>query len=190
MPSDRVRVCAIFDGSPAYYQREQEQKRNGRWVAWPLFVHNPREAVSMTETFARHFVTQLQGKGIRGLWLEDCRTNRRIEIESAPPQQIVEDNRSTCTATLDDQYSPDAQWFFVHPINRPDGAGQWFLRCTPPGFPTAQIIYTRHPLDCLQRAKDLNLLQYGERAPAPEPQQPAPAAQSSNTWRRRPGDAR
>ena len=190
MPAERVRVCLILQGAPHYYQRETEQKRGGRWVALPYFVNNPREAVSMTEAFARHFVVKLQGMGLKNLWLEDCRDGRRIEVESEAPQQVVEDNRSTATATLDDQYSPDARWYIVKPVNRPNGGAMWVLKCVVPGASDPQLFFEKHPLDCLQRAQDLNFLQYGERAPAPEP--PAAPVQNSNNGapRMRPGSFR
>jgi hypothetical protein len=186
MATERCRVCAIFNGSPHYYQRDTEQKRNGNWVAIPFFVPDPKQAAPMSEAFARHFVVKLQGTGIKGLWLEDCRDGRRIEVAGEAPQQVVEDIRTTATATLDDQYSPDARWFVVKPVNRPNGGAMWVLKCLVPGASDPQLIFEKHPLDCLQRAQDLNFLQYGERAPAPEP--PAAPIQTAPTWRRRPGD--
>jgi len=111
MPADRCRVGALFSGVPHFYQRDTEQKRNGNWVAIPFFVPDPKQAVSMSEVMARHFITKLQGLGMKNLWLEDCRDGRRIEIESPAQPQSGVDNRTTAAATLDDANSPDASGF-------------------------------------------------------------------------------
>jgi hypothetical protein len=187
MPAERCRVCLILQGAPHYYQRETEQKREGRWVALPYFVNNPREAVSMSESFARAFVVKLQGLGLKGLWLEDCRDGRRIEVESPSQPQSGVDNRTTATATLDDEHSPDASWYVVKPTNTPYGP-KWFLRIDVPGFAEPQVIYEDDPLAVLRRAVDMGILKYAVKHELPKPQ--PVVQQTAPTWRRRPGDMR
>jgi hypothetical protein len=113
-------------------------------------------------------------------------------VAAESQQQSVEDSRRAVIATLDDDgviASNQARWYIVSPINRPDGAGQWFIRCTPPGFPNAQIIYGKDPIGCLQRAADIDLLRFAELAPPQEQRQQA-QVQNSSGYRRRPGDTR
>jgi hypothetical protein len=185
MPAERCRVCIMLYGVPQFYQREQEQKRNGRWVAVPFFVVNPKEAVSMSEAMARHFVEKLQGLGVKGLWLEDCRDGRRIEVESQAQPQSGVDNRTEATATLDDQHSSDARWYIVKPTNTPNGP-KWFLRIDVPGIAEPQTIYADDPLAVLRRAVDMNFLQFAEKYEPPQPA--APVAPTTSGPRRRPGD--
>ena len=185
MPAERVRVCTILQGAPHYYQRETEQKRDGRWVALPYFVTSPREAVSMSEAFARAFVVKLQGMGLKNLWLEDCRDGRRIEVENQAQPQSGVDNRTTATATLDDANSPDARWYTIRPTNTPNGP-KWFLRIDVPGLAEPQVIYEDDPLAVLRRAVAMNFLQYAVKYEQPQPQ--AAPQSTAPTWRRRPGD--
>jgi hypothetical protein len=183
MPADRTRVCVIYSGVPQFYVRDTEQKRDGRWVAVPLFDPNLAQAAVFSEPAAKMFVARLRSLGVENLWIEDCKDGRRIELASESSQS-GDDTRSAVRATLDDEPN-EAHWYKVHPIDRPDGAGQWFIKCTPPGFANAQIIYAKDPVSCLQRAADINLLQYAEPAEPPEPDKPA-APKPTN--RRRPGD--
>jgi hypothetical protein len=187
MSTERCRVGALFSGVPHYYQRDTEQKRNGRWVAVPFFVDNPKLAAPMSEAFARHFVVKLQGLGMKNLWLEDCKDGRRIEVENqVPPQSGVDNRPPWATATLDDEHSPDACWYVIRPTNTPNGP-KWFLRIDVPGFPEPQVIYEDDPLAVLRRAVDMNILQYAVKHEQPQPQQPAPQ-NTAPTFRRRPGD--
>jgi hypothetical protein len=190
MATERCRVGVIYSGVPQYYVRETEQKRDGRWVAIPLFDPDVKKATAMSEAVATAFVKKLQGLGVKGLWLEDCRDGRRIEVVSESQPQVVQDNRTAVRVTLDDDDAialNHARWYVVSPINRPDGAGQWFIRCTPPGFANQQIIYGPNPVACLQRAADIDLLRFAELAPQEQPQQ-APVENSNGAPRRRPGD--
>jgi hypothetical protein len=188
MPADRTRVVVMIHGVPQYYQRDREEKRGDKWVAVPFFVVNTNEAATMSEAAAKTFVTKLRSLGVQNAWIEDCKDGRRIEFTSNESQQPqFGDTRTEVRATLDNDQmiaSNEARWYLVSPINRPDGAGQWFIKCTSPGFPNAQIIYGKDPVSCLQRALDMNLLQYAELAPQ-EPPKPAP---KPNNGRRRPGD--
>jgi hypothetical protein len=190
MPAERCRVGVIYSGVPQFYVRDTEQKRDGRWIALPLFDPNTAQAAVMSEAAAKTFVTKLRSLGVQNAWIEDCKDGRRIEFASnESPQSQHGDQRTDVRATLDDDQmiaSNEARWYTVSPINRPDGAGQWFIKCSPPGFPNAQIIYAKDPVSCLQRALDMNLLQYAKLAPSQE--QPKPAASKPNNGRRRPGD--
>jgi hypothetical protein len=186
MPADRCRVGALFSGVPHYYQRDQEQKREGRWVAVPFFIDDPKLAAPMSEAMARHFITKLQGLGMKNLWIEDCRDGRRIEVESPAQPQSGVDNRTTATATLDDANSPDAAWYIVRPTHTPNGA-KWFLRIDVPGFAEPQVIYEDEPLAVLRRAVDMNILRFAVKYEQPQPQ-PAAPVQNTSGWRRRPGD--
>lgn len=192
MPAERCRVGVMLNGTTQYYQRDTEQKRDGKWVALPLFDPDLRKAAVMTEAVAKVFVSRLVTAGVKGLWVEDCKDGRRIDVAAESQPQSGEDNRRPVRATLDDDdmiTSSQARWYIVSPINRPDGAGQWFIRCTPPGFPNAQIIYGKDPISCLQRAADIDLLRFAELAPSQEQPQQA-QVQNSSGYRRRPGDTR
>jgi hypothetical protein len=169
MSAERCRVGVILNGLKQFYVRETEQKREGQWIAIPLFDTDLKQATAMSEAVATAFVKKLQALGVKGMWLEDCRDGRRIEMPSELQQSGV-DHRTTVRATLDDENSLEARWFIVKPVNRPNGGPMWLLKCVVPGIPDPQLIYERDPLSCLQRAQDLNFLQYGERAPAPQPQ--------------------
>jgi hypothetical protein len=179
----------MLNGTAQYYQRDTEQKRDGKWVALPFFDSDLRKAAAMSEAVAKAFVSRLVTSGVKGLWVEDCKDGRRIDVASESQPQSGEDNRRPVRATLDDDdmiASNQARWYIVSPINRPDGAGQWFIRCTPPGFPNAQIIYGKDPISCLSRAADIDLLRFAELAPPQE--QPQPATQNTSGARKRPGD--
>jgi hypothetical protein len=178
----------MLNGVPQYYQRDREEKRNGKFVAVPFFVVDTNQAATMTEGAAKVFLARLQSLGVNSAWIEDSRDGRHIEFSSNESQQPqFGDTRTPVRATLDDDHSPEARWYKLIPVNRPDGGAMWLLKCLVPGVPDPQLIYEKDPLSCLQRAQDLNFLQHGERAPAPEPQQ-APVRNSAGVVRRRPGD--
>jgi hypothetical protein len=189
MSADRTRVGVMIHGEAQYYQRDREEKRGDKWVAVPFFVVNTNEAVTMSEAAAKTFVTKLRSLGVQNAWIEDCKDGRLIEFASnETPQSQHGDQRAEVRATLDNDQmieSNEARWYIVSPIDRPDGAGQWFIKCTPPGFANAQIIYGKDPVSCLQRASDMKLLQYAKLAPSQEQPKPAP---KPNNGRRRPGD--
>jgi hypothetical protein len=174
-------VGVIYSGVPQFYVRETEQKRGEQWVAVPLFDPNVPQAAVFSEAAAKAFVTRLRSMRVDA-WVEDARDGRRIEV-THESQQFSEDNRVPMRASLD-----DINFFAVYPANTMEGK-RWFLRCAVPGRPTQDTIYSETILGALQRAQDLNFLQHGERAPAPEPQ-PASPIRSAPTWRRRTGDLR
>jgi hypothetical protein len=189
MSAERVYVGAVINGQEQFYQRDSEQKgKDGKWYAVPYFVLNRSEGSTMSEAAAKMFVARLRSLKVSTAWIEDAKDGRRIEFATETVQQSGADTRTSLRATLDDEQmieSKTARWYKVHPIDRPDGAGQWFIRCTPPGFPNAQIIRGKDPVSCLQRAADINLLQYAEPAPPPEPDKPVTP---KPIRRRRPGD--
>jgi hypothetical protein len=182
MPADRVYVGAVVNGSDQFFQRDTERKgKNGRWEAVPYFVLNRSEATVMPQAAAEIFVARLRSLKVNSAFIEDARDGRRIDL-AHETQQSSEDNRVPMRASLDDQ-----NYFAVRPANTVEGP-RWFVRCTVPGRPEPDVIYSETILGALQRAMDLNFLQYGERAPAPEPQ--APAVRNSSAYRKRPGDVR
>jgi hypothetical protein len=184
MPAERCFVGAVVNGSEQFYQRDTEVRDGTKYIAKPYFVLDRSEATTMSEAAAKVFVTRLRSLGVNSAWLEDARDGRRIEFASnESPQPQFGDTRKEVRATLDDD---ESKWYKVIPVNRPDGGAMWLLKCLIPGVPDPQLIYAKDPLSCLQRAMDLNFLQHGERAPAPEPQ--APATRNSSVVRRRPGD--
>ncbi|MCU1240579.1 MAG: hypothetical protein JWO71_1305 [Candidatus Acidoferrum typicum] len=187
MPAERCYVGVQLNGAEQFFQRDTEQKgKDGKWHAVPYFVLNRSEAAVMSEEAARLFVARLQSKGVNP-WIVDAKDGRRIEFTSNESLRSQHgDQRTPVRATLDDENSPEARWYKLIPVNRPDGGPMWLLKCLVPGVPDPQLIYEKDPLSCLQRAQDLNFSQYGERAPAPEPQ--APPARNSSVVRRRPGD--
>jgi hypothetical protein len=188
MPAERVYVGAVVNGYDMYYQRETEVRDGTKYVAKPYFVPNRSEAVVMSQAAAEMFVARLRSLKVSTAWIEDAKDGRRIELASnESPQPQFGDTRTAVRATLDEP-SPEERWYRVVPVNRPDGGAMWLLKCLVPGVSDPQLIYGKDPHSCLQRALDLNFLQHGERAPAPEPEAPAP--QTRVGYRRRPGDVR
>lgn len=188
MPADRIRVCVTLNGTTQYYQRDIEVRDDTKYIAKPYFVIDVKQAATMSEPAAKAFVSRLRAMRVDP-WIEDSRDGRRIEFTSNESQQPqFGDTRTEVRATLDEP-SPEERWYKLIPVNRPDGGAMWLLKCLVPGVPDPQLIYEKDPLSCLRRAQDLNFLQYGERAPALEPQ-PAAPVRTAPTWRRRTGDLR
>jgi hypothetical protein len=172
----------LSNGTAQFYQRDSECKgKDGRWEAVPYFV-NRSEAITMSEAAAKMFVARLRSLNVRSAFIEDARDGKRIEMAHETQQSNGQDTRIPMKASLDDQ-----NYFAVRPANTVEGP-RWFVRCTVPGRPTEDIIYSETILGALQRAQDLGFLQYGEWAPAPEPE--PTATQNSTGVRRRPGDLR
>jgi hypothetical protein len=182
MPAERCYVGAVVNGSNQFYQRDTEVRDGTKYVAKPYFVLSRSEATTMSEAAGKVFVTRLRSLGVNSAWLEDARDGRRIEFASESVQQSGVDTRIPMKASLDDQ-----NYFAVRPANTVEGP-RWFVRCTVPGRPEPDVIYSETILGALQRAEDVGFLAYGERAPAPEPQPTAP--RNSSVVRRRPGDLR
>lgn len=183
MSAERVYVVAMINGTEQRYQRDTEQRRDGRWIATPYFVINRREAVTMSQEQGRALVEKIRGLGFRGeLWLETTR-GRRIDLVQ-PAQESSEDHRQPVIATLD-----GVNWYAVKPIIRPAEGRQWFISIPVPGFPVPVVLYAPEPLEVLQRASDLNYLQFATRyeTPAPQQQQQQQTAAQSRGYRRRPG---
>lgn len=182
MSAERCRVVVMLNGAQQFYQRDSEQRRDGRWVAIPFFVRNKRESVVMSEGHARSLVEKIRSLGWRGeLWLETT-SGLRIDV-TEPTRESGEDTRQPVIATLDDQ-----TWFVVRPINRPAEGPMWFVSIRVPGFPDPVVLYAKEPLTVLQKADDLNYLQFLEQFERPEPQQQA--ATTHNGPRLRPGSIR
>ena len=181
MPAERVYVGAVVNSSPQFYQRDSERKgKHGQWESVPFFVLSRSEATTMSEAAGKVFVARLRSLGVNSAWLEDSRDGRRIDLAYESQQSSGEDTRVPMKASLDDQ-----NYFAVRPANTVEGP-RWFVRCAVPGRPEPDTIYSETILGALQRAQDLNFLQYGERAPAPEPQ-PTATPNSRVGFRRRPG---
>jgi hypothetical protein len=181
MPAERCYVGAVVNGSDQFYQRDSERKsKDGRWESVPYFVLNRSEATTMSEGAAKIFVARLRSMRVNSAWIEDARDGRRIDLAYESQQSSGEDTRVPMKASLDDQ-----NYFAVRPANTVEGP-RWFVRCTVPGRPEPDTVYSETILGALQRAQDLNFLQYGESAPAPEPK-PQPV-NNSRVVRRRPGD--
>lgn len=178
MSAQRCRVCVHLNGATQYYQRDAEQKRDGRWVATPFFVIDPRGAVTMNEAQAIAFVQKLRSLGADP-WVEDAKDGRRIDV---PGEQLQsgEDNRTPVAATLD-----DVNWYVVKPICRPEGR-KWFVSIPVPGFPTNVVLYADEPLDVLRRAEELAYLPFAEKYERPA--EPQTTVFQSRGSRRRPGD--
>lgn len=180
MPAERCRVGVFLNGCEQFYQRETEQKRDGRWVALPFFVVDRNQAVKMSEAVATALVHRLRGLGADP-WIEDAKDGRRIDVPHEGRQQSGEDLRQPVIATLN-----DIDWYVIKPICRPEGR-KWFLSIPVPGLPTNTVVYADDPLSVLRRAGDMNWLQFAKKYQRPEPQ---PAAPILNGPRRRPGDLR
>jgi hypothetical protein len=181
MPAERCRVVVHIHGQNQYYQRDREEKgRDGKWFAQPFFVINPREAITMSEAQAIVFVHKLRSLGVDP-WVEDAATGRRIDVPHETQSSSGEDTRQPVIATLN-----DIDWYIVRPANTPNGR-QWFICMFVPGFPERLTIYSNEPLAVLQRAQDLNYLQFVEKYQRPEPQQATPTINKGP--RLRPGGA-
>jgi hypothetical protein len=185
MPSERCYVGVILNGSEQFYQRDMERKgANGRFEAVPFFVLNRSEAAVMSEAAAKAFVARLRSLGANP-WIQDAKDGRRIDV-SGESTQSGEDTRTPVAATLDDENSPEARWYVVKPICRPEGR-KWFLKIIVPGLPDPYVTYGDDALATLKRAEDLGYLRFAERYERTQPQQ-APAPQNSaGALRRRPG---
>jgi hypothetical protein len=175
----RVRVGLFIKGVEMFYQREEEYRdtKIGKWIARPYFV-SKGEAVTMSEEIGIILVQRLRALK-QTPFMEDARDGSRIELASEAQPQSGEDNRQTMLTTLDGVNS-----YLVRPICRPSGRC-WFLKIIVPGISQPQVIYADDPIAVLQRAQDMNFLQFAERFERPQP--PAAPVQNSN-GRRRPGD--
>jgi hypothetical protein len=180
MSADRTRVGVIFQGVPQYYQRDREEKRNGKFVAVPFFVVNTNEAATMSEAAAKTFITKLRSLGVQNAWIEDCKDGRRVEFKTEAAQS-GKDTRTEVTASID-----DVNDYIIKPANTPNGQ-KWFIHIDVPGITEPQVIYGDDPLGVLQRAEDMGFLKYAPLYKRPEPQEPAPT-NSRVGFRRRPGD--
>src|SRR5258708_5548198 len=181
MPAERCYVGAVVNGSDQFFQRDTERKsKDGRWEALPYFVLNRSEATVMPQAAAEIFVARLRSLKVNSAFIEDARDGRRIDLAYESQQTSGEDTRVPMRASLDDQ-----NYFAVRPANTVEGP-RWFIRCKVPGRPMQDTVYSETVLGVLQRAQDLNFLQYGEQAPAPEPEQ-EPAVKNSSAYRKRPG---
>ncbi|SRR6266550_1110291 len=181
MPATRVKVALEIDGRVQYYSRDAETKntRTGEWYAQHQFRIDPPHAV-MSEAVARVFIQKLRSESNKVRpWIVDVSDGRRIDVEE-PTQQSGEDNRTPKLASLD-----DVNFYVVKPICRPDGR-KWFIKIVVPGVPDPQVLYADDPLGVLQRAQDMNFLQFAEKYAAPE--QPQQQVQAPPAARLRPGD--
>ena len=182
MPADRCKVALEIDGCVQYYSRDAETKntRTGEWYAQHQFRIDPPHAV-MSEAVARIFVQKLrsESKVVRP-WIVDVSVpgGRRIDVaeENAP---YAEDKRKPMLASLD-----DVNFYVVRPANTPNGP-KWFLKVQVPGI-EVQTIFADSELSVLQRAADMNFLQFAEKYAAPE--QPQQQVQAPPAARLRPGD--
>lgn len=202
MPAERVVICLMLNGADGnltehFYQRETEfsSGRNDKPVVKHLWVADRSQAAVFSEPIALAFAQRLREEGSKP-WIFDLKTGRKIELPWRTETTVAfGDDRQPVMATIDenDEANPNARWFRVIPVNRPDGM-RWCLKCTPAGFAEPQLMFAMDPLGCLQRAQSLpgvdgkTLLDFGERveAPAPKPQQ-LPNSQEPRA-RRRPGD--
>ena len=181
MSADRVYVGAVINGCDQFYQRESEVRDGTEYVAKPYFVLNRSEAITMSEAAGKMFVMRLRSMRVNSAWIEDARDGKRIEVPHESQQSSDEDKRVPMKASLDDQ-----NYFAVRPANTTAGP-RWFIRCIVPGRPGPDTIYSESILGALERAQDLNFLQYGERAPAPPPQAPPEPTNPTGAYRKRPG---
>jgi hypothetical protein len=188
MSAERCRVGAIFNGEPAFYQREEEYKnKEGRWAARPYFVLRSNSPITMSEGEARVLLQRLRSIGRNDAWIEDAKDGRKIDVPFEG-QSSGEDNRTPVAATLDDD-EVNGDWYLIRPGSTVRGP-RWWIRIRVPGHPEEQTIYELDPLAVLRRARDLGWLPFAEKfvRPQPQPQQQAP--QNTYGFRRRPGDIR
>src|SRR6266566_523506 len=179
MPADRCKVALELYGHTQFYQRDSESKDpvTGNYYARPEFRVDPPHAI-MSEAVARVFVQKLRNEFKVRPWIVDVSDGRRIDVEE-PTQQSGEDNRTPKLASLD-----DVNFYVVKPICRPDGR-KWFIKILVPGVSDPQVLYGDDPLAALQRAQDMNFLQFAEKYAVPEQQQ---QVQATPAARLRPGD--
>src|ERR1700733_12145225 len=167
----RVRVGHVINGVDQYYQREAEGREGSTYVVKPFFVAEKRQAIVMSEELGVALVKRLRALKANP-WLEDVATERRIDVAGGSTQSGV-DTRTAVSASID-----DINDYIVKPAATPHGP-KWFLRIDVPGITDPQIIYADDPLGVLQRAADMNFLQYAPLYKRPEPQQAPPARNSS-----------
>jgi hypothetical protein len=183
VPAERCRVGVVLNGANQFFQRDTERRsRDGKgWECVPFFVLNRYESITMSEAIARVLVNKLRSLGATSAWIEDAKDGRRIDVPPESEPQSGEDTRQQCIASLD-----DITWYIVRPTCTPNGR-QWFITMFVPGLPERTTIYANDPLAVLQRAADMNYLQFVEKYQRPEPQQETPI-QNNRGFRRRPGD--
>lgn len=179
-------VVSAFDGSPRYYARHQTgtDSRTGVTFSQPFFVEKKAEAKAMGEDAARLFVRTLRNEFKADPYLESPATGERIDVGR---DGIIEPaKRTPMAATLDDENSPGARWFVVRPADTPQGP-KWFVRVKNPRVPGEPTpVYGDSPLDALQKAKELGLLDFAVE-PYVQPAPPAPTQAQTNQPRSRPG---
>jgi hypothetical protein len=189
MSAERFYVVLELYGTTQFYQRETEVlDGKNHFIVKPCFVVDRTQAAKLGEDAALFLADRLRKLGGQP-WLEKMDGTRvdlpwKTETGVAIPRAAVR-------ATLDegDENNPNAKWYKVFPIDRPNGAGQFFVKAILPGLGNPQMFYSTDPLDCLRHARDLGMLQYCERAESPTTPQPA-VINSTPVATRRPGDLR
>ena len=182
---ERCRVAVNLDGATQYYVRDSERKRDGKYVAVPLFTRDPRQALIMGEPTAIVLVKNLRGMR-EDPWIEDCKDSRRVEVARDEMPTYVEDQRQAVIATLDsDTNDPNARVYVVKPCVTPGGK-KWFLRIDRVPGVGASVIYGDEPLEVLQKAEDAGLLKWA--VPYVRPAEPQQVVQSASPRMVRPGD--
>jgi len=189
MSADRFYVVLEIYGTTQFYQRETEVlDGKNHFIVKPCFVVDRTQAAKLGEDAALFLADRLRKLGSQP-WLEKM-DGTRVDLpwKTEPGVAIP---RAAVRATLDlgDESNPNAEWYKVFPIDRPNGAGQWFIKAVLPNTGgCVQVFYSTDPLECLRHARDLGMLQYCERAEAPTPPQPKPVTSNTNGGRNRPGD--
>jgi hypothetical protein len=143
----------------------------------------------MLEPTATALVQRLRSLKVDS-WLVSME-GQRVDVAEDGKPNFSEDNRVPMRATLDSDAAVannTARWYLVKPARTPLGL-KWFVNYNLPGRPVGQDqIYSASAVECLERAEQLHVLEFCEKAPAPQPK-PAPVQQAVGP-RVRPGSFR
>ena len=178
-------VAVSLQGRTQFYVRDTERMISKRWTAVPTFTPELSQAIAMLEPFALALVRRLRFLK-EDPWLQSLEGQRVTPPEEGQSQHI-EDTRQEVRATLGEENDPAAKWYRVRPARTPNGP-KWVINYNLPNRPSGQDqIYRDSPIECLERAQEMGVLEYADPAPVPVSK---PVVQKFVGPRVRPGDCR
>jgi hypothetical protein len=173
----RYFVAVNLKGGTQFYSRDSECLVDNRWKSVPQFVIEASKASPMLEPAAFSLVKRLRSLR-EDPWLQTLEGQRVDVPEDGTPGSFTEDTRQPVRATLDSDVAVTdgaAAWYIVRPARTPLGL-KWFVNYNIPGRPVGQDqIYSTSAIEALERAAQLHVIEFCEKAPAIQ-QSPKPAA--------------
>lgn len=185
----RYFVAVNLHGRVQFYSRDSENLVNNRWTSVPQFVIETEKASPMLEASAFALVHRLRHLR-ESPWLVSME-GQRVDVAEDGQPTFTEDTRQPVRATLDSDAAVangTARWYIARPARTPLGL-KWFVNYNVPGRPAGQDqIYSASAVECLERASQLHVIEFCEKAPAPS--KPEPVVQKEVGPLVRPGDRR